>query len=97
MSGAGAMDLRVPIGGLFVALGLILAGYGLMTAGDTEMYRRTFGTNLNLWWGLVMLATGLIFLALARRGARRGARRPLADSAAGAATEAREKGEGLER
>ena len=96
MSGAGAMDLRVPIGGLFVVLGLILVVWGLMTAGDAEMYRRTFGTNLNLWWGVVMLATGLIFLGLARRAARRGARRPLESTPAGAATEAREKRAGLE-
>ena len=97
MSGAGAMDLRVPIGGLFVALGVILAGWGLFTADDAELYRRTFGVNLNLWWGGVMLVTGLVFLGLARRAARHGARRPLEETRAGAETEAREKAVGLER
>ena len=97
MSGAGAMDLRVPIGGLVVVLGVILAGWGLLTAGDADMYRRTFGVNLNLWWGAVMLGTGLVFLGLARRAARRGARRPLESTAAGAATEARERAMGVER
>ena len=93
MSGSAALDLRYPIGGLFVVLGLILAGFGLATNGD-EMYRPSGGVNVNLWWGLVMLVTGLIFLALARRGARRD-RDTI--SAAGAATEAREKAMGLER
>jgi hypothetical protein len=92
MSGAGTMDLRVPIGGLFVALGLILAGWGLATGGDAAMYERSGGLNVNLWWGVVMLLVGLIFLGLARRGARRALR----TTAAGVETEAREKALGLE-
>ena len=94
MSGAAALDLRYPIGGLFVVLGVILAGFGLATNGDVETYRPSGGVNINLWWGLVMLLTGIIFLALARRGARRGRD---AMSAEGVATEAREKALGLER
>lgn len=97
MSAGGSLDLRVPIGGLFVALGVILAGYGAATASDVEMYRRTAGLNVNLWWGLTMLVTGAIFLALARRAARRGGHRPLEPTVEGAITEAREKGLGLEK
>ncbi|MEP7347977.1 MAG: hypothetical protein ABI877_22100 [Gemmatimonadaceae bacterium] len=70
MSGAVGMDLRYPIGGLFTALGLILAGYGLATAGNTEMYLRSTSVNINLWWGVVMLVFGVLFLALARRSDR---------------------------
>ena len=94
MSGAAALDLRYPIGGLFVVLGVILAGFGLMTNGNVEMYRPSNGVNINLWWGLVMFFVGLVFLGLARRGAHRDR---LAMSAAGAATEEREKALGLER
>lgn len=71
MSGGGNLDLRMPIGGLFVALGVILAGYGLATAGNTAMYERSTQLNVNLWWGLVMLAFGGLFIGLALRAARR--------------------------
>ena len=33
MSAAGNLDIRLPIGGLFTVLGLLLAGYGLATGG----------------------------------------------------------------
>jgi len=65
------MDLRVPIGGLFVALGVVLAGFGLMTASDAEMYAKSGGLNINLWWGAAMLVTGALFLFFARRDAAR--------------------------
>ena len=71
MSGGGNLDLRIPVGGLFVALGLILAGYGVMTSGNTAMYVRATSLNVNLWWGLVMLVFGAIFIGLALRAARR--------------------------
>ncbi|MBK7906461.1 MAG: hypothetical protein IPJ78_07845 [Gemmatimonadetes bacterium] len=69
--GIGGMDLRVPIGGLFVALGVVLAGFGLMTASDAEMYAKSGGLNINLWWGAAMLVTGALFLFFARRDAAR--------------------------
>ncbi len=67
MSAAGSLDLRLPIGGLFVILGVLLMGYGLATASNVAQYVQAGGLNINLWWGLVMLATGLLFLFLARR------------------------------
>jgi hypothetical protein len=69
MSAEGSLDLRLPIGGLFTVLGVMLAGFGLVTGGNTEMYVKSAGMNINLIWGVVMLVTGLIFLALAKRGA----------------------------
>ena len=69
MSAEGSLDLRLPIGGLFTVLGVMLAGFGLVTGGNTEMYAKSAGMNINLIWGVVMLVTGLIFLGLARRGA----------------------------
>jgi protein-S-isoprenylcysteine O-methyltransferase Ste14 len=74
MSGGATMDLRIPIGVLFVVLGVILGVYGIMTAGDTQMYERSGGLNINLWWGVVMLASGAVFLGLAARD-RRGEQR----------------------
>ncbi|MDF1501773.1 hypothetical protein [Roseisolibacter sp. H3M3-2] len=92
MSGAATLDLRYPIGGLFVVLGALLAGYGAMTNGDAVMYGRSTGVNVNLWWGLVMLVTGVLFLWLARRGSG-----PPTRSAEGLATERREEDLGLEK
>ena len=69
MSAEGSLDLRLPIGGLFVVLGVMLAGYGLVTSGNTEMYVKSGGMNINLIWGIVMLITGVVFLVLAKRGA----------------------------
>lgn len=73
-----SLDLRVPIGLLFILLGVVIAGFGAATAGDAAMYARTDGVNVNLLWGLVLLATGVVFLLLARRAARRDAGRAAA-------------------
>jgi len=64
------LDIRIPIGAMFVLLGLILAGFGLATTGS-EMYARSLSININLVWGLVMLGFGALMLLLAWRGYRR--------------------------
>ena len=90
------LDIRLPIGGMFATVGVLLVVYGFLTGGDAAMYERATGVNINLWWGLAMLAFGLVMLALGRRGAKAGAA-PAADSHEGRATEAREHSTGLER
>jgi hypothetical protein len=90
------LDIRLPIGGMFAVVGLLLTVYGVSTGGDAAMYARATGVNVNLWWGLAMLAFGLVMLALALRGGKSGAS-PAADSHEGRATEAREHRLGLER
>lgn len=65
------IDLRVPIGGLFVTIGALLAGFGIFTASNAEMYVKSGGININLWWGVAMLVTGALFLFAARRRAAR--------------------------
>ena len=97
MSGASALDLRIPIGGLFTVLGVTLAVYGLLTNGDRGMYARSAGMNINLVWGLVMLAFGAAMLLMARRGARSAGARHAASTPEGRATEQRERDLGLER
>ena len=62
------MDLRLPIGLLFVLIGVLLAGYGLFS--DPAVYAASLGINVNLRWGIVMLAFGLAMLSLAWRGRR---------------------------
>jgi hypothetical protein len=60
------LDIRTPIGLLFAVVGaiLVLSSFFL----SSEVYRASLGININLWWGLVMLAFGLIMVFL---GARR--------------------------
>jgi hypothetical protein len=62
------LDIRTPIGAMFSILGAILAIYGFATGGDAELYRHSLGLNVNLWWGLVLLAFGLVMLWLGRSG-----------------------------
>lgn len=87
------LDIRLPIGGLFTLLGILLAGYGLMS--DESLYARSLGHNVNLSWGLAVLVFGLVFLYLGRKGTS--AARPAETEPAGRATEAREHELGLER
>jgi hypothetical protein len=60
-----SLDVRFPIGGMFSIIGAILVVYGL--ASDDAIYQRSLGINVNLWWGLVLLAFGLVMLGLAMR------------------------------
>ncbi|MFZ4549873.1 MAG: hypothetical protein ACOYN4_20660 [Bacteroidales bacterium] len=61
------MDIRIPIGLLFVILGLILAAFGIFTADDTELYARSLGRNINLWTGISMILFGGFMLFFAFR------------------------------
>jgi len=63
------LDVRLPIGMMFTLLGAILVVYGLVS--DRAIYARSLGINVNLWWGLVLLAFGAVMLAFALRFRRR--------------------------
>jgi hypothetical protein len=65
------LDLRLPIGLLFAIYGAILVVFGLTS--DRAVYERSLGVNVNLWWGLVLLAFGAGMLWLVVRAGRRGA------------------------
>lgn len=60
------MDLRLPIGVLFTLVGLMMAIYGLVTR-DSEIYARSLGLNVNLWWGAFLAVFGVIMFWFARR------------------------------
>jgi len=66
------LDIRLPLGFLFLIFGLVLSLFGFF--GDKALYQRSLNVNINLWWGLVMLVFGLAMLELGRRGHRRLAR-----------------------
>jgi len=55
------LDLRIPIGTLFLALGVLLSGYGALTMGS-DIYQRSLGINVNLWWGMLLAIFGAVML-----------------------------------
>lgn len=57
------LDLKLPIGWLLSAYGVLLTVYGLMT--EKAMYAISLGINVNLIWGLLMLVIGGGFLLTA--------------------------------
>jgi hypothetical protein len=59
------LDLRLPMGLMFTIFGALLTGFGVIS--DDAIYSRSLGINVNLWWGLVLLAFGLLMLGLAIR------------------------------
>jgi len=61
------LDIRIPLGSLFLILGALLAGYGALS--DPAIYQRSLGLDVNLWWGGALIAFGLAMLALAWRAA----------------------------
>jgi hypothetical protein len=63
------LDLRLPIGLMFSIVGTLLTVFGLTS--DPTIYARSLGINVNLWWGLVLLAFGLVMLGFAIRASRR--------------------------
>jgi hypothetical protein len=60
-----SLDLRIPLGLLFLIVGVLLSGYGLVTRGS-EIYLRSAGMDINLIWGGVMLVFGLAMFLLGR-------------------------------
>jgi hypothetical protein len=59
------LDVRLPMGSMFLIIGALLSAVGLLSQPDD--YAVAMGINLNLWWGLVMLAVGATMLLLVWR------------------------------
>jgi hypothetical protein len=62
-------DVRLPIGLLFLAIGVLVAGVGL-TGDPATFSAHSAGLNIDLVWGSVMAVFGAVMLglvALARR------------------------------
>jgi hypothetical protein len=62
-----SIDLRIPMGMMFTMTGAILFAFGLSTRGNTLLYARSLGIDVNLWWGLVLLVFGIAMLIFGRR------------------------------
>jgi hypothetical protein len=61
------LDIRLPIGMMFTLIGALLGIYGCATGSDTVMYESSLGSNVNLWWGLVLFVFGAVMLFFALR------------------------------
>ena len=62
------IDLRFPLGLLFIVFGVLLTMFGLFT--DRATYERSLFINVNLWWGLLMLLFGCLMFFFAWRKRR---------------------------
>jgi hypothetical protein len=60
------LDVRIPMGLLFLLLGIILVVYGLTS--DPAIYiQHSLGQNVNLVWGSIFAVFGAVMLLLSRR------------------------------
>jgi hypothetical protein len=60
------LDVRVPLGLLFLAIGALLVFYGLATTGS-DIYAKSMGVNINLIWGVILMLFGLLAAWLGRK------------------------------
>lgn len=63
------LDIRVPIGLMFVVLGVLLMAWGLIAG--AEYRAQSLGININLWWGAVLFVFGGGMLGWSRQARRR--------------------------
>ena len=64
------LDIRWPIGLMFSLIGVMLLIYGAVTGSNAELYKRSLDINVNLYWGLLLIAFGLLMVIGAWRGGK---------------------------
>jgi uncharacterized membrane protein YoaK (UPF0700 family) len=60
------LDIRIPLGLIFLITGGIISAYGFFTR-HSAIYEKSMGINVNLIWGAIMFAFGLIMFLIGRR------------------------------
>ncbi len=65
------LDIRWPIGLMFSVIGLMMVVYGAVTGSNAELYKRSMDINVNLYWGLLLVAFGAFMLISAWRGSKK--------------------------
>ncbi|MEN6459008.1 MAG: hypothetical protein ABFC63_08760 [Thermoguttaceae bacterium] len=63
------LDIRIPIGLMFGAVGAILTVFGAIS--DRAIYARSLNCNVNLIWGGALILFSAFMLGLAWRARRR--------------------------
>jgi len=61
------LDIRWPIGLMFTLIGALLAVFGAVVKSDHAI---SLGININLIWGLILLAFGVLMLLGAAKGGK---------------------------
>ena len=61
------LDIRIPLGLIFLITGGMMSIYGLITRGNAAIYEKSMGINLNLTWGAIMFVFGLIMFVVGRQ------------------------------
>ncbi len=62
------VDARIAVGMFFTLTGTILSAFGFSTRDRIDVHAKSLGIDADLWWGLALLAFGIVMLALGRRG-----------------------------
>jgi len=62
------LDIRWPIGLMFILIGALLAVFGAVVQSDHAI---SLGININLIWGIVLLIFGVLMLLGAVRGGKK--------------------------
>ena len=70
------LDLRIPMGLMFLIVGAIMSVFGLFTRGSA-IYERSADMNINLIWGLVMFVFGVGMFLLGHASDKRQAAKPI--------------------
>lgn len=75
------LDVRLPIGLLFLAVGILLAGYGYVRPplDSMTLFHSAVPINLNILWGILMTLFGLAMYSLAKLDKALAAERAEAD------------------
>lgn len=60
------LDIRIPLGLMFLVSGGMIGLYGLFTRGSV-IYEKSLGIDINLIWGVLMFVFGLVMYLLGRR------------------------------
>ena len=61
------LDIRIPLGLIFLLTGGMLAVFGFFTRGDRALYACSGDINLNLIWGLILFVFGAVMFLIGRR------------------------------
>jgi len=61
------LDIRIPLGLVFLLIGGIMGVFGLFTQGDAALYQKSLGMDINLVWGSIMFACGAILFFFGKR------------------------------
>jgi hypothetical protein len=61
------LDIRIPLGLIFLIIGNIMTWYGFFTRSNADLYARSLDINLNLGWGVLMVIFGGIMFYFGRR------------------------------